>query len=84
MHVPWVSPAFTPESLQVNTIPVCMVATGHLALRVATFAKLATRVLKYTIYSNFGAFSPTGPKIWSQIQPYVWQLAWCYVLHPLI
>jgi len=44
------------------TVPVCMVATGQLALHVATFAELATRALKYTIYSNFGACSPTGPK----------------------
>jgi len=60
-----------------------MVATG-LALRVATFAELATRALKYTIYSNFGAFSPAGPEIRSQIRRYVWQLAWRYALHPPI
>ena len=58
------------------TIPVRMVATGHLVLCIATFAELATWALKYTIYSNFGAFSPAGPKIQSQIQ--------CYVLHPSI
>jgi hypothetical protein len=61
-----------------------MVATGHLALHVATFAELATRALKYTIYSNFGAFSPAGPEIQSQIRHYVWQLAWRYALHPSI
>ena len=66
------------------TIPVCMVATGHPALRIATFAKLATRALKYTIYSNFGTCSPTGPKIRAQIQRYAWQLARRYTLHPPI
>jgi len=61
-----------------------MVATGQPALRVATFAELATRTLNNTIYGNFGACSPTGSEIQIQIQCYAWQLAAHYVLHPLI
>jgi len=38
-----------------TTVAFCMIATGLLTLHIATFAKLATRVPKYTIYSNFGA-----------------------------
>jgi len=68
---------FSLSVTHINIIPVCMVATG-LALR-ATFAELATRALTYT--SNFGAFSPAGPEIRSQIRRYVWQLAWRYALH---
>jgi hypothetical protein len=60
-----------------------MVATRHLALvRVATFAMLATRALKHTIYGNFGAYSPTGLEILAQIQHYAWQPTRRYALHP--
>jgi len=49
-------------------------------LCIATLAELTTRVLKHTIYSNFGACSLAGPDIQAQIQHYAWQLAWHYTL----
>ena len=41
-----------------------MVATGWPALCVATFAMLATRALKHTIYGNFGACRPRRGPNW--------------------
>src|ERR1700689_2885636 len=43
------------------TIHVCMVATGQLVLYIATVAKLTTRALKHTIYSNFRVCTLAGP-----------------------
>ena len=45
-----------------RTVAVCIVATGQPALRVATFAELATRALKHTVYGNFRSCSPQRPK----------------------
>ena len=60
------------------TIHVCMVATGQLVLCIATVAKLTTRALKNTIYSNFRACTLAGPDIQAQIQHYAWQLVQHY------
>ena len=49
------------------TIPVCMVATGQMALHVGPFIELATRALKTTIYSNFRVCRASGPEIWTEI-----------------
>jgi hypothetical protein len=46
-----------------NTVAFCMVATGQPVWHVATFAKLATKALKYTIYSNFGTCRPRRAEI---------------------
>ena len=61
-------------------VPVCMVATGLQALCVATFAGLATRVLKIL----YIAILVTRPDIWAQVGHYTWQLARHYALHLLI